>query len=144
MPVYVQDLTASSLPSERAARNSLDAIENVAVDGLEDVRFVDTLNNTKSSESGPIRITRETDRVYLDCENDITLRDSSHYTEILRDGSRSAVVWNPWIDKAKRMPDFGDEEYRRMICIESTNALEDTRILEPDGFHVLATAIIRH
>ncbi len=123
---------------------AVDAIENVAIDGLEDVRFVDTLNNTESSESGPIRISRETDRVYLDCENDITLRDGSHYTEILREGSRSAVVWNPWIDKAKRMPDFGDDEYHQMVCIESTNALDDTRILEPDGFHVLATAVIRH
>ena len=144
MPVYVQDLTASSLPSERAARNSLDAIENVAIDGLEDVRFMDTLNNTECCESGPIRINRETDRVYLDCEEDISLRDGRHCTEILRDGSRSAVVWNPWIAKAKRMEDFGDEEYRRMVCIESANALEDARILEPDGFHVLASAIIRH
>ena len=123
---------------------AVDAIENVAIDGLEDVRFMDTLNNTECCESGPIRINRETDRVYLDCEEDISLRDGRHCTEILRDGSRSAVVWNPWIAKAKRMEDFGDEEYRRMVCIESANALEDARILEPDGFHVLASAIIRH
>ena len=123
---------------------AVDAIENVAIDGLEDVRFVDTLVNREGCESGPIRINGETDRVYLDCENDITLRDGSHYTEILREGSRSAVVWNPWIDKSRRLPDFGDEEYHRMVCVETTNALEDTRILEPDGFHVLATAIIRH
>ena len=123
---------------------AVDAIENVAIDGLEDVRFVDTLVNREGCESGPVRISGETDRVYLDCENDITLRDGSHYTEILREGSRSAVVWNPWIDKSRRLPDFGDEEYHRMVCVETTNALEDTRILEPDGFHVLATAIIRH
>ena len=123
---------------------AVDAIENVAIDGLEDVRFVDTLVNREGCESGPVRINGETDRVYLDCENDITLRDGSHYTEILREGSRSAVVWNPWIDKSRRLPDFGDEEYHRMVCVETTNALEDTRILEPDGFHVLATAIIRH
>ena len=123
---------------------AVDAIENVAIDGLEDVRFVDSLTGTENSESGPIRIAAETDRVYLDCENDITLRDGSHYTEIVRDGSRSAVVWNPWIEKSKNLADFGDDEYHRMVCIESTNALDDTRILEPDEFHVLATAIIRH
>ena len=122
---------------------AVDAIENVAVDGLEKVRYIDTLNNTEHTGSGPIRITAETDRVYLDCENDITLRDGSHTTEIVREGSRSAVVWNPWIAKSKRMPDFGDDEYHEMICIETANAFSDARTLEPDEFHVLASAIIR-
>ena len=29
------------------------------------------------------------------------------------------VVWNPWIDKARAMSDFGDEEYKRMVCVEA-------------------------
>ncbi len=28
------------------------------------------------------------------------------------------ILWNPWIDKAKRMSDFGDNEYQNMVCIE--------------------------
>ena len=28
-------------------------------------------------------------------------------------------MWNPWQDKAKQMSDFGDEEYKNMICVES-------------------------
>jgi glucose-6-phosphate 1-epimerase len=31
---------------------------------------------------------------------------------IEKDGFPDAVVWNPWIDKAAGMADFGDEEYK--------------------------------
>lgn len=29
------------------------------------------------------------------------------------------MVWNPWQEKAASMSDFGDEEYRNMICVEA-------------------------
>lgn len=29
------------------------------------------------------------------------------------------VVWNPWSEKAKGMSDFGDEEYKEMVCVEA-------------------------
>lgn len=33
-------------------------------------------------------------------------------------GFPDAVVWNPWIAKAKATGDFGDEEYKNMLCVE--------------------------
>ena len=38
-------------------------------------------------------------------------------------GSRSAVLWNPWIDKAKRLSSFADDAWQRMACIETANVL---------------------
>lgn len=40
-------------------------------------------------------------------------------------GSTSIVVWNPWITNAKAMPDFGNEEFQRMISVESGNVAEN-------------------
>jgi glucose-6-phosphate 1-epimerase len=28
------------------------------------------------------------------------------------------VVWNPWSVKVQSMGDFGDDEYKRMVCVE--------------------------
>ena len=40
--------------------------------------------------------------------------------EITRDMLNDVVVWNPWIEKAKGMADFGpDDGYKRMICVEA-------------------------
>ncbi len=30
-----------------------------------------------------------------------------------------AVVWNPWVEKAREIQDFGDDEYPNMICVEA-------------------------
>ena len=41
---------------------------------------------------------------------------------IAKQGSNSTIVWNPWVEEARAMKDFGDGEWREMICIESANA----------------------
>jgi Aldose 1-epimerase len=40
------------------------------------------------------------------------------------------VVWNPWDKKAKAMSDFGDEEYKQMVCVEAA-AIEEPITLKP-------------
>lgn len=37
---------------------------------------------------------------------------------LTKSGLPDAVVWNPWIAKAKSTGDFGDEEYKEMLCVE--------------------------
>jgi len=40
-------------------------------------------------------------------------------------------VWNPWIAKAQQMPDFGNEEYQNMVCVESGNVNVNKLTLAP-------------
>jgi glucose-6-phosphate 1-epimerase len=56
-------------------------------------------------------------------------------------GSRSTVVWNPWVAKSKAMPDFGDDEWPGMICIETANAADNAVTLPPHASHTM-TAVI--
>lgn len=42
-----------------------------------------------------------------------------------------AVVWNPWVEKAKAMADFGDDEYREMVCVEPAVAASGPVVLQP-------------
>lgn len=58
-----------------------------------------------------------------------------------RYGSRSAVIWNPWTDKAKRLADFGDEEYRAMLCVEAANVRENVVDLAAGNSHTLQTRL---
>ena len=41
-----------------------------------------------------------------------------------------AVVWNPWDKKAKAMTDFGDDDYKHMLCVEAA-AVEKPINLKP-------------
>ena len=65
--------------------------------------------------SEPITIAAETDRVYLGATGTVTIEDPGWRRRIVvgKSGSSTTVVWNPWIAKAKAMPDFGDDEWTR-------------------------------
>jgi hypothetical protein len=72
-----------------------------------------------------------------------SLRDphSPRRITVSKTGSRTTVVWNPWIDKAKAMPDFGDDEWPNMLCIETANAADDAVTLAPGKSHVMIARI---
>jgi len=47
---------------------------------------------------------------------------------------RRLVIWNPWIDKARETPDFGDDEYPNMICVESGHVSSPVILLPGTAF----------
>lgn len=108
-------------------------INQVSVVGLHGVDYLDSLDGRrrKREMSDAIKFTGEVDRVYLNTPHAVEIRDASlrRTIRVEKEGSASTVVWNPWIAKAKAMADFGDEEYPRMVCVESGNVAEDALTL---------------
>jgi glucose-6-phosphate 1-epimerase len=60
---------------------------------------------------------------------------------IAKRGSDSTIVWNPWVQKARAMPDFGDDEWPRMLCIETANVGDAAVTLRPEDRHTMTAEI---
>ncbi|KAK9838368.1 hypothetical protein WJX81_007536 [Elliptochloris bilobata] len=101
---------------------TIDSIHNVRIEGLAGREYLDNLaDKRRCTEAAPdVRFAGEVDRIYLDVPGPLRIMDGSSRgaIEVVRENLPDAVVWNPWIDKAAGMPDFGDEEYQTMICLE--------------------------
>lgn len=115
-------------------------IDNTVVDGLDGLEYIDTLLDWRIfHQSGPLRIDRETDRIYLDTQQPVSIVDSGWRRAITLNtrGSNSAVVWNPWNEKARRLSQFADDAYLEMLCIETANVDRDIVTLAPGAKHQL-------
>jgi len=71
------------------------------------------------------------------------LKDINSTTHIESKGSKSLVVWNPWKEKSKIMKDMCNDGYKTMLCLETANAREDARWIEPLQTHRLDVTYIR-
>ncbi|CAI5738467.1 unnamed protein product [Hyaloperonospora brassicae] len=114
----------------------------VRVERLGGVRYFDKVrpadDGNKVEQTDALTIDQETDRIYADAPSSIVVRmqrggdtsqqvvtidkmaclsKSSTPTDAVAQKS-DVVVWNPWVDKAKSMSDFGDDEYVTMLCVE--------------------------
>ena len=116
-------------------------IKNISIYGLENKPFLDTLTNTSQIQKGEIVFSSEVDSVYQKVDGEIVLKDKNRDIKINNEGSSSVVVWNPWIEKAKRMSGMEDEGYKEFVCIESANTFEDARFLQSRESHTLKLTI---
>lgn len=114
-------------------------IRSVIISGLENRCYLDTLVEERGQQQGRLRINSETDRIYFDTDDTCVIEDPllNRRIHIIKDGSHSTVVWNPWSAKSQRMDDFGDDEFKGMVCIETARALDDSVKLAPGMRHTL-------
>ena len=119
----------------------LSDISNAVVKGLNNKPCFDALTNKTNIQNGDITFNQEFDRVFQEVDCELILHDKEKTISINNEGSSSVVVWNPWIDKCKRMSAMQDEAYKEFICIESANAFEDFITLKPNEEHTLKATI---
>jgi glucose-6-phosphate 1-epimerase len=110
-------------------------INAISIQGLKGASYMDKVANfaRKTETNEAIRITSEVDRMYLETTETVQITDPvlKRKIRIEKHGSTSTVVWNPWIAKAQQMPDFGNEEYQKMVCVEPGNVASDNVKLPP-------------
>lgn len=115
-------------------------IKNTLVEGLDGLEYTDTLQDWRIfNQSGSLHIDREVDRIYHATDQPISIidREWQRAITINTEGSKSAVVWNPWSEKAARLSHFADDAYLEMLCIETANVDRDIVSLAPGAKHQL-------
>jgi glucose-6-phosphate 1-epimerase len=114
---------------------AVEDIAAVSIAGLKGHSYLDKVANfaKKKETEDAIRVTSEVDRVYLNASGTVDIHDArlGRVIRVAKQNSASTVVWNPWIAKAQQMPDFGNEEYQRMVCVESGNVNVNKMTLAP-------------
>jgi D-hexose-6-phosphate mutarotase len=117
-------------------------VTKIAIHGLDGCCY-DEDSAEPRLQRGAVTIASEVDRIYFDTTSPCTIEDPrlARRIRIAKAGSHSTVVWNPWVGKARRLQDFGDEEYLDMVCVETANSRHDPVTLPPGGEHRLSAVI---
>lgn len=120
-------------------------VRDIHITGLNGVDYFDKVDGgqrkTESNES--IHFTGEIDRLYVDTALKCVLTDPGlgRTITVSKSNSNSTVIWNPWSKKAKAMGDFGDDDWLKMVCIETANAGPNKVTLNPGNEHRMSTTI---
>jgi glucose-6-phosphate 1-epimerase len=113
------------------------------VHGLEGSRYLESrLAPEQIHQNGPVMFDREVDRNYASAAT-VEVEDQAGKRRLIieKSGSHSTVVWNPWIEKSKRLSDLPDEAYHHFLCIEAANSGLESITLAPGETHILGQRV---
>lgn len=116
------------------------AIAQTTVEGLANTPYNQFGQDYRQDEK-LIHFTQETDRVHTSTPKTQLIHTPEGIIKVEKENSTSCVVWNPWVEKSKRLSHFYDHEYQHMLCVETANVEDDTVTLQPKQTHTLACII---
>lgn len=109
-------------------------VRQVSAEGLDGLTYIDTLQEWQpQQQAGALGFVGETDRIYLGTPAQLGFVDPKWARRVVltSSGSKSAVVWNPWTERAAALSDMTDDGWKTMLCIETANVWDDVVTLAP-------------
>lgn len=117
-------------------------VANVKVTGMQDCVYADKVRNyERYVEHNTLHFDGEFDRVFINHSSDCAVHDEgfNRIIHVAKSGSDATVVWSPGAEKAAEMGDMGaPDEWRKMLCVETTNALDNMVVINPGRTHIIS------
>jgi D-hexose-6-phosphate mutarotase len=108
----------------------------VSITGLQGASYLDNAaggnGERKTDNEAVLKITKETNRLYLNTSGPVEVRDEKfrRLIRVEKSGSQSSVIWNPWT--TQKMPqDYAPANHASMVCVEAGNIKENKIPLGP-------------
>lgn len=147
LTLEVENLDDGPLVFEEAlhAYYSVSDIHQIEVSGAGDTDYLDRAHHAKREHlpAGSIRFAGETDQLHLNTRTSVTISDPGWRRCIVieKHGSKSTVVWNPWLEKATALADLGADAWPHFVCVEPANAAENAVTLASGGVHRMGISV---
>lgn len=109
-------------------------INQVQVLGLNGSDYLDKVDDgQRKTQNGVVEFSEECDRIYTAPSAKLIIDDAAlnRRINITSEGSKTAVVWNPWVENSVSMADLEDNDYQRFVCVETANAAQDVVTILP-------------
>jgi len=115
--------------------------EGLVVRGLDGTSRVDKLaDGARGVQSGEVCMSTPMEQVFFDNGGPMVIVDRGNGREIVieRENSASTVLWNPGPEGVKGFADMPDDQYRKTVCVEVANALDDAYGLKAGASHSMS------
>lgn len=119
-------------------------ISHVKIEGLKGASYYQGFGDQIfTQEEDLLEITQEENRRYVNTDSEIILHDAAFRRRIKteKEGSKVTVVWNPWSETVKKMPDIPEDGFETFVCIEPANSYDNFIQLAPGEQHRTAAVI---
>ncbi|XP_070543415.1 uncharacterized protein [Ptychodera flava] len=121
-------------------------VTKTTISGLKGLQYSDKVRDgqTFTEDRDLVSLAENYDRVYINTPPDHTISNVTAGKNILLKKSNfpDTVVWNPWMEKAKAMSDFGDDEYPNMLCVEAGYVTSRYKLSPSDKFEASQTLTV--